>query len=227
MIDAATNLIERRRQSLQADRALLVAVSGIDASGKGHVTERLADRLTRRGAHVAAIGIDYWHHPQSIRLGPRPSGEHFYANAFRWQELFAGLVEPLVRERSIDVMVNAIRTDVDRYFPRQFRFANIDVVLLEGIFLFKREFAARYDLRLWIDCSFETALARAHLRNQEGLTTSALQRDFQSVYFPAQRVHFERDDPRRSADLIISNDGSGYCQAGVRVYAAPVEEVCS
>ncbi|HSD75679.1 MAG TPA: hypothetical protein VLB75_12995 [Steroidobacteraceae bacterium] len=209
MIDAATDLIARRRQELVVDRALLVAVSGIDACGKGHITEALAERLARRGLGVAAIGIDVWQHPQSIRLGLQPSGAHFYQHAFRWEELVGGLVEPLVRNHSVDVMVNAMRTDVDRYSPRQYRFDDVDVVLLEGIFLFKREFVLRYDLRLWIDCSFETALARAHLRNQEGLTPEALERDYRSIYFPAQRLHLERDDPRSRADLVIDNDPGG------------------
>jgi uridine kinase len=206
MIDAATDLITQRRRELEADRALLVAVSGIDGSGKSHVTEALAERLTRDGQRVAAISIDFWQHPQSIRLGKPPSGAHFYAHAFRWEELFGGLVQPLVRHRSVDVMVNAIRTDVDRYFPRQYRFENVDVVLLEGIFLFKREFVLRYDLRLWIECSFQTALARAHVRNQEGQSADALERDYRSIYFPAQRLHLERDDPRSRADLVIDND---------------------
>jgi uridine kinase len=214
MIDVAASLIAQRRQALTANRALLVAVSGIDGSGKGHVTGQIAARLTRTGQNVATIGIDLWQHPQSIRLGMRPSGAHFYARAFRWEELFTGLVEPLVRHRSVDVVVNAIRTDVDRYFPRQFRFENIDVVLLEGIFLHKREFVRRYDLRLWIDCSFETALARAHVRNQEGLSAAALERDYRSIYFPAQRLHLERDDPRSRADLVINNDPGGCDESG-------------
>ena len=227
MNDAAANLIVQRRRSFVGDRALLVAVSGIDGCGKGYITEQLESRLTRRGLRVAAIGIDFWHHPLSIRFGSRPSGAHFYEHAFRWNELFDGLVDPLMRRRSVDVVVNAIRTDVDRYFPRLYRFEGVDVVLLEGIFLFKREFVRRYDLRLWVDCSFETALARAHLRNQEGLSASALQRDFQTVYFPAQRLHFERDDPRSHADLIIGNDRSGYRQAGSPESARPAEEVYS
>jgi uridine kinase len=48
-------------------------------------------------------------------------------------------------------------------------FDNVDLILLEGIFLFKRAHQQRYDFRLWIDCSFKTALERALRRSQEGL----------------------------------------------------------
>jgi hypothetical protein len=42
------------------------------------------------------------------------------------------------------------------------------VVVVEGIYLLKRELRAHHDVSLWIDCSFETALERALAREQEG-----------------------------------------------------------
>ena len=41
-------------------RALLVGISGIDASGKGFVTAHLAERLRNCGWNVAAISADDW-----------------------------------------------------------------------------------------------------------------------------------------------------------------------
>jgi hypothetical protein len=55
-------------------------------------------------------------------------------------------------------------------------------------------------------CSFETALERALHRGQEELPPDETISAYQTIYFPAQRIHFARDDPRRAADLIISND---------------------
>lgn len=205
-IGPAVELIGLRHRALAADRALLVALSGIDGSGKGFVAKRLETRLVRAGLRTALIGIDPRQHPQSVRLSHERSGVHFYEHAFRWQELFSGLVDPLVRKRSVDVVVNAIRTDVDRFYPRQYRFENVDVVLLEGTFLLKHEFVQRYDLRFWVACSFETALGRAHVRNQEGLTREELERDYRRICFPAQRLHFERDKPRLCSDVVVVND---------------------
>jgi uridine kinase len=199
--------IVRTRVHFPVDCALLVGISGIDGSGKGYVTERLAAQLQDRGVKVASIGIDPWQHPQSVRLSPRDAGSHFYANAIRWADLFARLVHPLVHDRSIDIVESVIRTDVDRYYPKQYRFTDVDVVLLEGIFLFQRELAAQFDLRIWIECSFETALARAQSRSQEGLTADEVVRDYSNIYFAAQCLHFERDAPRAHAHLTFDNDG--------------------
>lgn len=31
-------------------------------------------------------------------------------------------------------------------------------------------------------------------------------RAYETIYFPAQRVHFERDRPRDAADVVVVND---------------------
>ncbi|SRR6266567_2299176 len=63
-----------------------------------------------------------------------------------------------------------------------------------------------FDLTIWVDCSFPTALARALARAQEGLSPAETIRAYETIYFPAQKIHFARDNPRETADLIIDND---------------------
>jgi len=70
----------------------------------------------------------------------------------------------------------------------------------------KRDFRAQYDLSVWIECSFETALERAVSRGQEGLPPEETIRDYQTIYVPAQEIHFQRDDPKTEATLTINND---------------------
>jgi uridine kinase len=87
-----------------------------------------------------------------------------------------------------------------------YEFEEIDVILLEGIYLLKRSFQSYYDLSLWIDCSFETALERAIARTQEGLPVAETIEAYRTIYFPAQKIHFEQDDPTHAATAIIPND---------------------
>jgi uridine kinase len=120
--------------------------------------------------------------------------------------LFEQLVDPLVANRSIRLATRGIRTDRDAWYDIDYDYADIDVVLLEGIFLFKRALVSRYDLRIWIECSFETALQRALGRNVEDLPADRLVQDYAGVYHASQRHHFMVDDPAAVADLIYVND---------------------
>jgi uridine kinase len=184
---------------------MLVGISGIDAGGKGYVTDRLSRELTSRGCKPAVINIDGWLNLTPIRFDHSDLAGNFYRNAIRFDEMFSQLVLPLREDRSIDVTADLAEETADEYRKHNYRFDDIDIILLEGIFLFKRELIQHYDLKIWIDCPFDTALERAVARSQEGLSPEATISAYETIYFPAQRIHFGLDDPRSAADIRIDN----------------------
>jgi uridine kinase len=187
-------------------KARLIAISGIDGSGKSYVSTLLAEKLTGKGLRVALIAADGWLNLPHVRFGGDEPGEHFYSHAFRFEEMFPTLIDPLVRNGRVRLLADLTEETATAYRKHLYSFEGVDVVLLEGIFLFKQEHQQRYDFRLWIDCSFETALERALVRSQEGLASADTVAAYDSIYFPAERVHFERDAPRDRADLVYVND---------------------
>ena len=190
----------------EGHKARLIAISGIDSSGKGYVASKLAQKLESEGAQVALLGIDGWLNLPQVRFATDDPGAHFYKHAIRFDEMFSQLVDPLVRAGSIDLLMDFTEETAHEYRKQRYVFSNIHTVLLEGVFLFRRDLRSRYDLKIWIDSSFETALQRAVARAQEGLDPEATIAAFQSIYFPAQKVHFREDDPRAGADVVFDND---------------------
>ncbi|MGH7535376.1 MAG: hypothetical protein ACREMG_07310 [Gemmatimonadales bacterium] len=94
----ASILATRRRVSPQ--RALLGALSEIDASGESYLRERLVTGLEARGFRAVGIGIDGWLNLPQVRFNSSDRGAHFYRHAIRFDELFAQLVLPLRDRRS-------------------------------------------------------------------------------------------------------------------------------
>jgi uridine kinase len=199
-------LIAGDRRALRDGRALLVAISGIDAAGKGTLARELAADLRDRGMAVATIGIDPWQTDPALRPPAPDAAAHFYRHGFRFEALFGKLVDPLTRDRAIDLRIELMDPHRNLKLDEEFHFRAVDVVLLEGIFLFKRRLRHRYDRTIWVECGFETALARALRRNQEGLAPDRLVDDYRRIYFPAQKIHFSADEPREFADLTLRND---------------------
>ncbi len=205
-VRAAATDIATLRAGAPNHRALLVGVSGIDGSGKGFVTARLAAALGRLGLSAPVLGIDPWLRPPAERFDPRRPAEHFYERGVRLDEFFERVVMPLRLARSLSIGFDAAGpTNDDACRPARIEIADADVVLVEGIFLFRGPHTQAFDMRIWIDAPFDTALQRAVARAQEGLTPEETTRDFQHIYFPAQRIHLERDDPRALAHLLIDN----------------------
>lgn len=194
------------RRRVSPAHAALVALSGIDGAGKGWLAERLREALERRGLACAVVNVDGWLNLPHVRFGGPDPGAHFYRHALRLEELRDRLVEPLRRARSLELDADLAAETATRFHRHRYSFRELDVILLEGIFLLKRELALRPDLALWLDCSFATALERALARAQEGLSPADTVRAYETIYFPAQRLHLERDRPREAADQIVVND---------------------
>jgi uridine kinase len=205
-VEEAVALILATREAVPPRRAALIGISGIDGSGKGYLTGKIAARLEERGVRVAVINVDGWLNLPHRRFNPANPAEHFYAHSIRFEEMFAQLILPLREHRSHRVTAEFAEETATEYCPHSYVFEDVEVILLEGIFLFKPAYRGHFDRTLWVDCTFETALERALQRGQEELPPEATVRAYETIYFPAQRIHFTRDNPRAAASVILPND---------------------
>lgn len=203
--ELADNIIEKFKIH-SSTNTFTVGISGIDASGKGYITGFLQKELEKKNYKVANINVDPWQNPIPIRLQKDDPAENFYQNVFRWDNFFTQLIVPLRTNRHIYLQTTLIRTDGDFYYSFIYDFNDIDILLIEGIFLFKQELLNYYDWKIWIDCSFETGIFRAIERNSEKLSREQLIHDYNTYYYPAQIYHFQRDDPKDVSNIIYCND---------------------
>ena len=205
-LEAVVERIVDTRRSVPVQRSVLVAVTGIDACGKGYVTTQIVNALQAQGMRLAVIHIDGWLNLPHFRFSNTNPAEHFYLHAIRFDQMFAELVLPLRDRRSARIEAEYAEETATTYRRHVYEFEDIDVIILEGIYLLKREFQSYYDLSFWIECSFDTALERAIARAQEGLPPEDTVAAYRTIYFPAQEIHFERDNPRAAATAMINND---------------------
>jgi len=198
--------IKETRNSVPKERSALIAISGIDGSGKGYITAQIVARLQAAGLRTAGINVDGWLNLPQKRFNEANPAEHFYLNALRFNAMFEQLIVPLRDRRSVRIEMDYAEETATEYRKQLCDYQDIDVIVLEGIYLLKQEFRPHYDLSVWIECSFGTALKRAIARGQEGLAAEETTRAYETIYFPAQEIHFERDQPKQAADLVFVND---------------------
>jgi len=204
-VRAAETIVSTQR-GVGRKRAVLVGMSGIDGSGKTYLAHQVRAELVKRGLSVALLGADGWLNLPSVRFSRTAPARVFLDQGIRLDEMFADVLLPLRNRRHIVVEVNHLEETSSAFERRVYEFRNIDVVLAEGIFLYQRRLRPHFDLAFWIDCSFPTALNRAIARSQEGLAAMETIQAYETIYFPAQRLHLGRDNPREMADRVIRND---------------------
>ena len=205
-IDEVVRKILERRSNTPDTRSLLVGVSGIDGCGKGYLAAQLQAHLALHGIIPAILNVDGWLNLPEKRFDPNAPALNFYEHALRLDQFFSQLVLPLRDRRSIHLVADFVEETAAKYRRHTYDYTDISVVLVEGIFLFKPQYRKHFDLTIWIDCSFATALARAIARAQEGLSPANTIAAYDTIYFPAQRIHLAQDRPREHADLVFDND---------------------
>jgi uridine kinase len=145
-IDAAVEMILAGRRRVPAHESMLVAVSGIDGSGKGYVTERIIACIQRKSLHAVTVNVDGWLNFPSRRFHKERPEEHFYRHAIRFDDMFEQLILPLKRQRSIRVEADLAEETATVYHRHVYDFRDVNVIVLEGIYLLKRTFRRYYDL---------------------------------------------------------------------------------
>lgn len=205
-IDEIVRTILQRRANVPETRSLLVGVSGIDGCGKGYLAAQLQAHLALHGIIPAVLNVDGWLNLPEKRFDRNAPALNFYENALRLDQFFNQLVLPLRDRRSIHLVADFVEETAAKYRKHSYDYTDVSVVLVEGIFLFKPQYRKHFDLTIWIECSFATALARAIARAQEGLSPANTIAAYDTIYFPAQRIHLAQDKPRENADLIFDND---------------------
>ena len=181
--EAAPQAIAGWRNALPEERSLIVGISGIDASGKSHLSRQWRTALTAMGLRTRVTSIDDWQHPPEVIYSEVDPGGHFNRHGFRFGDLLNAEVRP----------------------RRTGQMKDVEVLLVEGIFLFQEGVAEAFDQRIWVECSFEKGMERAVARSQEGLGPEETVRAYEKTYYPAQRVHFERDKPWEKAHWVVRN----------------------
>src|SRR5205809_4951002 len=167
-LDFLTSRIVAKRAERSAGQAVLVGTSGIDAGGKGFITEKIAQRLQELGWRVATINADDWLNLPEVCLSQHKPAEHFYEHAMRFDEMFDQLIVPLKENRAVSFIADCADARGKRRKHR-YEFRKIDIILLEGIVLFRPAYRNCFDLTVWGAGSFATAWKRAITRCQEGL----------------------------------------------------------
>lgn len=187
-----------------ADQCTIVAISGIKCSGKTEIALDLVDQLQAMEINTLHICADRWMNPD-IEFSEEEAGQVFYDNSIRFDELFDMLIAPLKRTGTAELSVELLMETTNEPYLHTYSSRGVRVVVLDGIFLFKRHLMSKVDMKIWVECPFETAKTRAVLTGKEGLPEDETQYLYETVYEPAMRLHMQKDEPVSCADLIIDN----------------------
>ena len=184
----------------ESTKAQIVAISGIEGGGKRALTEKVAAALKLEGIKVAIVHTDDWEASESVRFNIMNSPEEYYLHAYRFDEMIEQLILPLKLFGSIKASVTL--DDVMNPRTIEYDFTDIDIILIEGVYLLQEAYLDLYDYTCWVESDFDAALKRLTGQNNIEQSQDALVNIFELLVKPAGQYHIYTDNPQGHADSI-------------------------
>lgn len=105
-----------------------------------------SSRAGAAGLRAVGVNVDGWLSLPHVRFNASSSAEHFYRHAIRFEEMFDQLVLPLRERRAVRLEADYAEETARDHGRHTYGFEDVDVVVLEGVYLLKRAFQHHYDL---------------------------------------------------------------------------------
>ena len=175
---------------LQSRAPQLVALSGPDCAGKSTLAVNIQEQLDRLDLtmSVKLLSMDAFLIPRHLRTPKTPEFMEYFENAFDYPKLVETLKTLRSPMSSVDSNSSAKGTP--------------DVVLVEGVFLLRKELYQWWDLTVWLEVDTSVIMNRAVKRDKEYFgDEQTVQHIYENRCLPAQDYHIHRDLPKQNADI--------------------------
>ncbi|GLS90414.1 hypothetical protein GCM10007916_14810 [Psychromonas marina] len=183
-----------------SNKAKIVAISGIEGGGKRELTEKVADALRLAGISVAIVHTVDWEAAQNVRFNVMNSPQEYYLNAYRLDDMVEQLILPLKLFGKVKTSVtlkNVLNPRTTHY-----NLENIDIILIEGVYLLQSAYLALYDYTIWVKSDFDAAFARLNNQFEIQQSHQTLLSLFEGLIKPAAQYHIYTDDPQGNAKSV-------------------------
>ena len=187
-----------------------VAIDGCSAAGKTTLADDLGQVLrARTDRAIIRVGIDHFKRAAESRTAyPRDSPESYYLDSWDNAAIRDHLLIPLGPggDRRFQAGIMDLRARAALNRPVQV--APDDAVLLaDGVFLQRPELDPYWDLRVYVDVSFDEVLRRGVARDQQWIGSAAdAERRYHTKYIPGERRYINEVGPRERAEVVVINE---------------------
>jgi len=196
-------LLVKRICEIKTNEPILVAIDGVDTSGKTTLANELKELITDRP--VIRLSIDGFHNPEEKRIQKGDlSPDGYYYDSFNYDYLTKNVFARIksgtnpITPRIFDFRSESVPLQEQINIPTN------SVIIFEGVFLLRKELFDYWDFKIFLDISFKTAIERAKKRDIDYFNDMNLLHDkYNFRYIPGQKIYFKEENPVSTADIVI------------------------
>lgn len=195
-------LIFQYQNRISQDRPFIIGIDGLGGSGKTTLACSLEDELKSYGIELLTLHIDDY-----IVI----SGERYQTGHEQWAEYYHLQWNiPLIQSALFKSLHNYTGT-ISLPFYEHSSNTIIDqptlvpsdgIVLVEGIFLQRKEWQSYFDYMIFVDCPMEIRAERVLGRDRYLGDYEARLKKYQQRYWPAEDYYLEQEEPYVKAGYV-------------------------
>ncbi|MGE7836866.1 kinase [Viridibacillus arvi] len=184
-------------------RPFIVAIDGLSGAGKSTLVKKLEQELSNNNSSVVIIHID--DHIEKKHKRYETGHEEWYEYYYlQWdiKMLTTSLFEG-VRNNKKNIDLPFYDKSTDTISVKQITVAVDSIILIEGIFLQRKEWREFYDYTIFLDCSRELRYERVLNRDSYIGDKQAILLKYKRRYWLGEEHYLNTENPIKNADIVI------------------------
>ncbi|EOP69536.1 kinase [Bacillus cereus] len=180
------------------DERFILGIDGLSRSGKTTLVKELEADMKQSGIPFHIFHIDDHITERNKRYNTGFAEWYEYYN-LQWDIEWLQRNFFLKLQSDIQVQLPFYHDETDICEMKEIQLPLVGVIIVEGVFLQRKEWRNFFHYMVYLDCSRKTRFLRESEETQKNLPK------FQSRYWKAEEYYLEKESPRDLADFVIRN----------------------
>ena len=199
-------LINKLKNEDISNRVYIIGIDGLRGAGKTTLVNSLKLQLQNENYSSYVLHIDDFIHPKRIRYDSSREEWYCYYNLqWRYDYLVKEILSPIKNGEIIDKQIEIYNKESDEYFTQRVNLVHGSVLILEGVFLQRKELKDYLDFVIYLDVPQEVRLNRVLARDSYIGGLEDIKCKYEKRYFPAEEKYMLEYSPIENADFVLKN----------------------
>ncbi|MCH5324667.1 MAG: uridine kinase [Eubacterium sp.] len=182
---------------------VIVGIDGLGGAGKSTISEKICCEIQNNNTHTILLHIDDFINVRKVRYNSAyPEWQCYYDLQWRYG-YFAEIINQIKNKTNDSIEIELYDKDSDCYFTQSYDIKEKTVVIVEGIFLQRKDLNGIFDYMVYIDIPENIRMTRVLKRDTYIGNEQQIIDKYENRYFPAERKYYNEYHPERLADFVI------------------------
>ncbi|TQR16298.1 kinase [Psychrobacillus soli] len=194
------------KQLAKTDRPTIIGIDGLSGAGKTTITKNITKELTSEGHKIVVIHIDDLIEERAKRYNTgRPEWREYYWLQWDVKGIKETLFEAVHQKLNV-LHLKFYNKENDQCYLKCINIEKCTIILIEGIFLQRKEWRSLFDYLIYLDCPKNVRSERVLQRDAYIGDMNERLKKYERRYWMGEDYYFKEVNPIQKADIVIKSE---------------------